>query len=167
VAKFEGLEKALKAVQSKVEDALLNEVADIVRNETVYHVYQDVYSRPESARYKRRYSQGGMGDTSNYESYVDADGDKSRTLVVTNTTPFNPYLNGVDASDGISANADRGSGLDGLVNYGDGWNGIEYDWAKDEPSRPYRENTIQDLEASKNHVKVLKAGLRKRGLTVK
>ena len=164
---FKGLDKALKVIQKKVEDTLLTEVAEVVKNEELYHVYEDMYSRPTSGFYERRYEQGGMGDKNNYQHFVDVNGENSRTLVVTNTTQFNPYLNGKDASDGYSQNTMRESGLDGPINYGDGWNGIKYDYAEGEPATDYIENTIEDLNASKNHVKALRAGLRKRGLTVK
>lgn len=161
MAKVNSIAEALKLVKEKVEDTLLFDVAEIIKNVEIYHVYKDVYPRPESAKYKRRYSQGGIGDKGNLEGYIEED-----TLVVANNTAFNPYLNGFDSHDGYSRNA--GQGLDGLVEYGDGgWKSYTYDWAEGEPARPFIRNTVEDLKAKKDHVRVLAAGLRKRGLSVK
>ena len=79
---------------------------------------------------------------------------------------FNPYLNGVDASGGISKNAGRGDGLDGLVNYGDGWGGIHYDWNPCGATN-YIKNAADELRSTKEHIDTMKRGLQKRGLNVK
>lgn len=161
--KVNSIAEALKIVKEKVEAALLVDVAETVKRTEIRHVYEDVYSRPESRLYQRRYSGGGIGDISNLEEYVEGD-----TLVVANTTPFNPYLNGTDSSAGYSQNAGLSEGLDGLIEYGDrNWKGIAYDWATYEPARPFVKNTVEELRASKEHVRALAGGLRKRGLNVK
>lgn len=162
MAKTKSISEVLKAIKEKVQDTLINDVAEAVKNVEIYHVYNDVYSRPESAAYERRYSNGGIGDVRNIEKYIEGD-----TLVLDNNTEFNPYLNGRDSFNGNSMNAGRAEGLDGLIEYGDGWNGINYDWAENEPGRPFIRNTIDDLNQSKDHVRMMIAGLRKRGLDVK
>lgn len=160
--KFIGLDKALKAIQGKVNDTLLHEVAETIKQTEITHVYDDVYTR-DPGRYTRRYANGGLGDINNLYEYLEGDG----VLGVAQGTPFNPYVNGVDASDGISHNTPLGmNGLDGLVNYGNGWNGIEYDVKSWGPTN-FINNTVDELKSTKEHVQALKQGLKARGLNVK
>lgn len=113
-----------------------------------------------SGAYRRRYADGGLGDVNNLKESLASDG----VLVVSNETPFNPYLNGVDASGGISENS--GNELAGLVNYGDGWNGYGYDYSN-RGATNFIQKAVDDLKASGEHVKAMNDGLQKRGLTVK
>lgn len=160
--KFKGLDKALKVIQGKVNDALLHEVADTIKIVEREHIYDDVYSR-DPGRYVRRYDEGGLGDMNNMYEYLEGDG----VLGVAQGTPFNPYINGVDEEGGISQNTSLGmSGLDGLVNYGNGWNGINYDVKAWGPTN-FIENTVGELKSTGEHTQALKNGLKKRGLDVK
>ena len=151
---------AQKRLQGKVNEVLLDEVANEVKVEEVNNISIDVYGRPTSGAYKRRYYDGGFGDESNMNARLEGDG----MLVVSNDTPFNPFLNGVGGE--LSDNAGRGEGLDGLINYGDGWNDIHYDWAACGPTR-YVEHTRQGLKSSGACGNALKIGLKKRGIDVK
>lgn len=151
---------ANKMVESKVNEVLLDEVTNEVKVEEVNNISIDVYGRPTSGAYKRRYYDGGFGDEGNINGRLEGNG----MLVVSNDTPFNPYLNGVGGE--LSDNAGRGEGLDGLIDYGDGWNGIHYDWAACGPTR-YAEHTKQNLKASGAIKKAMKEGLQERGLDVK
>lgn len=160
--KFKGLDKALKVIQDKVNDALLHEVADTIKETERERIYDDVYTR-DPGRYTRRYDAGGLGDINNMHEYLEGDG----VLGVAQGTPFNPYINGVNEDDGISQNTDRGvNGLDGLVNYGNGWSGINYDVKAWGPTN-FIENTVAELKSTGKHVEALKQGLKKRGLDVK
>ena len=150
---------AVKKVQVAVNEVLIDEVANEVKVEEVSNIVIDVYSRITSGAYKRRYYDGGFGDENNINARLEGDG----KLVVSNDTPFNPYLNGVDGE--LSENAGRGEGLDGLINYGDGWNGINYDWAACGPTN-YVEHTIQGFKSSGACTNALKSGLKKRGFDV-
>lgn len=157
--KFKGLDKALKVIQDKVNDTLLHEVAGTIKEVEREHIYNDVYTRPPG-QYLRRYDDGGLGDVNNMYEYLEGDG----VLGIAQGTPFNPYINGY--SPPLSQNVDLESGLDGLVNYGNGWNGIFYDVKAWGPTN-FIENTIDDLRSSGKHVEALKNGLKKRGLNVK
>lgn len=157
----DALKYANKLLKKKADDVLFNEVADKVRNIEQEHIYSDVYSRPESNKYKRRYSNGGFGDINNIVKRKDDD-----AVTISNDTEFNPYLNGRNGSGGISANASRANGLDGLINYGNGWNGIYYDWS-DESFTLYFENTLCELNNSKAHIDTMKNGLKRLGLDVR
>lgn len=160
--KVKSIAEALKYISSQINETLLDEVSESIKDAEIRHAYRDVYSRPDSLLYERRYSDGGIGDYDNLEERLEGDG----LLAVENVTPFNPYLNGRNASDGMSHNS--GEGLDGLVEFGDGgWKGLTYDWAKGEPARPFIQNTIDELRTTKAHVKSLKDGLKKRGVNVK
>ena len=151
----------LKAIlQKKINAALLTDVAEMIKVTEIQHVIDDVYSRPESREYHRRYANGGIGDVDNMHERLEGDG----LLAVSNDTPFNPFLNGYDDGDGTSANS--GEGLDGLIEYGDGWNGIHYDWAACEATN-FIENTKQELANTNKLAEALKAGLKKQGLNVK
>lgn len=157
---FKNLNSALKHVQKIVNETLLNEVTNAVKVAEIEHVMDDVYTRPTSGAYKRRYADGGLGDVNNLKESLASDG----VLVVSNETPFNPYLNGVDASGGLSLNS--GNALDGLVNFGDGWHDYYYDYSMCGPTN-FIEKAVDDLKSSGEHVKAMKDGLQKRGLTVK
>jgi hypothetical protein len=162
--KVNSIAEALKLVRENVQSTLFEEVAQTIKEVEIKHVNEDVYSREPSGIYNRRYSHGGIGDIANLEQYVEH-GANSDTLGISNNTKFNPYINGVNGDLGFSRNS--GYGLEGLIEHGDGWNGITYDWAEGEPARPFIQNSINDLKASKEHVRALAEGLRKRGLDVK
>lgn len=149
-----------KQLQKAVDASLLEEVTNAVKVAEVNSVVDYVYSRPTSGAYHRRYASGGLGSVENLHERLDGSG----VLVVTNDTPFNPFLNGRDENKGISANS--GNGLAGLVNYGDGWNGYEYDYSS-KGATNFIQNTVGDLAASGDHVKALKSGLIKQGFDVK
>ena len=158
----EALELAIKKIKPVVNDALLTDVADTIKIVEREHIYDDVYTR-DPGRYTRRYDNGGLGDMDNMYEYLEGDG----LLGVAQGTPFNPYINGVDDEDGISENTSRGmNGLDGLVNYGDGWKDIRYD-VKPWGSTGFIEKTVGELKSTKEHVGSLRNGLIARGLDVK
>jgi hypothetical protein len=155
------LAAATKQIQKAVDASLLNEVTDGVRQVEQAHISEDVYERIFPKVYKRRYgSRGGIIADKNIVGHLTGNGE----LSVSNETPFNPYLNGEDSSVGMSDNS--GEGLDGLINYGDGWNGLHYDIIPFGPTN-FREHTIEELEATKYHVEKLKEGLIKRGFDCK
>lgn len=162
---YNSIQAALAAIQKKVmdsvNDTLLNEVSHVVKVAEVHRIMEDVYSRETGGQYERRYFDGGLGDPANLKERLEGDG----VLAISNDTPFNPYLNGLDESNGLSENSGR-FGLAGLVNFGDGWNGIEYDWAKSGETN-FIENTRIELSSEKTHVNAMKDGLKKRGFNVK
>jgi hypothetical protein len=152
------LEKILK---QKIQDSLKNEVAQVVKKTMQEHVESDVYDAyhidedtgelTQPFRYKRRGRSGGLADIDLMESDVN-----DLTLSVSNMAK---------GEDGYLA---------GLINYGDGYNGMhyEYDTNRDDTSwqylrpRPFIDNTAEELNLTKEHEQVLRQALRKRGLNV-
>ena len=100
---------------------------------------------------------GGFADPGNIEGTLVADGE----LVVENVTPFNPGYE----------TANSGSGLAGLIEYGDGYQGHTYDYyPKNKPAtyaepRPFMEDTRDIVKRGLKHT--IATALEDRGLEVK
>jgi hypothetical protein len=153
------LEKYIKAkLKPDIQYILNTDVAGTIMEKEQEHIEKDVYSRRTSGEYERR-GTGGLGDMDNMvpEPYGDLG------VAIVNDTPFNPYLNGTDESGGISRN--EGEGLPGLVNYGNGWNGINYDYSHYDATN-FIEHTKEDLKDGKAVSVAMRVGLHKMGYNI-
>ncbi len=155
----------LKAeIERRIEDALVNEVAVVVKEVVYKHILSDVYNFPQ-ARYARRGAYDGLGDMDNtYSRLVN-----KNTLSVENIAKTNPYLNGIDTSlkfpnnsftqRGYSAHMDK----DYLAPIVESGNGYDY---KSPGARPFMQNSYEELIDFGAHIKAMKEGLRRQGLNV-
>lgn len=157
-----------KELLNRINIALDEDVADVVKNVMTDHILQDVYdARPEGA-YVRRYNQSGndinspFDDTDNTGlldpntiiATIDGDGG----LKVENVTLGSKYYY-KDGEKKTSQNA--GKPIAEVIETGEG-----YDIANIKP-RPFMENTAEDIKEHNYHIQALKDGLKKLGLEVK
>lgn len=152
----EALRHVKKQLIPKINDALTHEVyeaATLAESDAIYGI---VYSTVTSGKYRRRKDNGGLSDPEHMQM-VGGKASNCR-IEIRNNTPVNPFLNGVDASGGLSKNTGR---LDVIVESGSG-----YDFASPGP-RPFTQATIEGLRDNRGHIEAMKDGLIRQGLNVK
>jgi hypothetical protein len=158
---FKSMDELFKHIKDTVNNSLENEVTDTVREFEQQHIDDDVYSVYKPKMYKRRGLDGGLIADENIIGYVD---ESKSTLTVVNATPPNPH-----ALDEDLVTTDKN--LPELIEYGDGYNGNNYDFPTDDGAfmypRPFVENTIDELKNTKEHIKALKEGLKRNGINTK
>lgn len=142
----------LKDLRADIEDTLMSEVLDEVKEIELRHVEEDVLSTYSPKIYKRR-GAGGIDDANNITGKVE-----DMQLIVDNITPFNDgyntYNHGIELSD--------------LINAGEKRSGYYYDFDGDfTQPRPFIDNTIDEIEQTDSVEKALAKGLRKRKYDVK
>jgi hypothetical protein len=153
--------KSIKALcanlQGYVNAALEEEVMDAVRETEQEKAIEVVYATYKASMYSRRGLDGGLVADENIVGTLLADG----VLSVDNIAEFNEN----------PPSSNSGWGLAGLVEYGNGWNGHQYDYA-DNPDaaylkpRPFIESTADELADGSIIKAALRKGLRKNGLLV-
>lgn len=159
---------SLAELQSQIEeavtDALNGDVANYIKQKLISHANSDIYgvNEPDPWGYHRRYS---FLDENQYL----VEDHKKMSLIITPKQVFNMGYSSTDS--GIkNSNPDW---LAGLINYGNGWNGVTYDfyecvhkgpwWL---PARPFLDNTVEELENGELGDQ-LWVSLKKRGFNVK
>ena len=153
------LKELEKALQEKVDVALLTDVAQTVTEVMQDHIAQDVYDVYNPSRYARRMNENGLLDNRNINSSIDGN-----TLIVENNTLGSPYY--YDPSDKkIKKSVNAGEEIVGVIESGRGYD--ISDWEYDSVPRPFIENTREELKDYEWHKKALKQGLQKQGLEVK
>lgn len=151
------LKELEKALQGKVEIALLTDVAETVRDVMLDHIIEDVYDEYTPFEYSRRNNENGLMDGNNINASIEGN-----TLIVENNTLGKPYYReGKELK--RSQNADQE--IAGVIESGQGYD--IHDWEYDGISRPFIENTRRELVDYDWHKKALKQGLQKQGLEVK
>jgi hypothetical protein len=163
---FKDVNSLLKAIQEKVSSTLLNEVAEKVRDVEQEMIDKDVYAvynvidgeQYEPFEHKRRRDHGGLKDRSTMVGYVTESNNSSQLEVI------NEAKGDQDTSLYIAP----------LVEYGDSY-GEGYDYKTNRTNtadqylspRPFKEDTVKELQQTGEHIQALKQGLIKRGLNVK
>ena len=151
------LKELEKALQEKVEIALLTDVAETVRDVMLDHIIEDVYDEYTPFEYSRRNNENGLMDGNNINASIEGN-----TLIVENNTLGRPYYrDGKELK--RSQNADQE--IAGVIESGQGYD--IHDWEYDGIPRPFIENTRKELVDYDWHKKALKQGLQKQGLEVK
>lgn len=152
------LEKYLK--EKVIPNILKNEIKNVVVETELKHIKSDVYDVYTPKVYPnieqdihRRGADGGMLDPKNIKHTLIS----NDTLSVTNETPPNPY-----ARDGATVNKN----LPELIEFGDSYNGNEYDYTDDPDAkylqpRSFTANTIEDLKNSDKLINALHDGLKR------
>lgn len=155
---FRSLKTLNAYIKKQINDSLKEEVLEAVKDVELDHISDDVLGAYNPIEYARRDTRG-IDDPANIIAAPPRDG----ILEVENVTQFNPGY----GSD------NTGYGLVGLIEYGNGWNGYNYEYPHPggrkpfNKPRPFIQNTKEDLKNNKQHVIALKDGLNKRGIKTK
>ena len=151
---YDDVEELLKSLEADIEDTLMHEVLDEVKEIELRHVEEDVLDIYTPKIYERRsIGEGGIDDPDNIVGTVE-----NMELEVENITPF--------ASGYGTWN--RGIGLTELINDGNSTSGYFYDYHGEfNQPRPFLDNTIEEIERTDDVEDALARGLNKRKWTVK
>ena len=137
----------LKDLKSDIEDVLLDEVLDEVKEIELKHIKEDVFDIYSPKIYQRRVV-GGISDPDNIVGEVN-----DMQLEVENVARFNDDY----------GTYNHGTGLADLINDGENRNGYFYDYPGEfTQPRPFIDNTIDEIERTDSVEKALKKGLKKR-----
>lgn len=149
---YDDVEELLKSLEADIEDTLMHEVLDEVKEIELRHVEDDVFDVYKPKIYERRDS-GGIDDPDNIVGTI-----QNMEMEVENITPF--------ASGYGTWN--RGVGLTELINDGNRTSGYFYDYPGEfNQPRPFLDNTIEEIERTDDVENALARGLNKRKWTVK
>lgn len=148
---YDNIDILLKDLKSDIEDTLMDEVLDEVKNIEIEHVEEDVFSVYSPSIYKRRLNDG-IDDPDNIVGEVH-----DMQLEVDNITQFNDDY----------GTYNHGRGLADLINDGEGRSGFFYDYpGRFERARPFIDDTIDEIEQTDSVENALAKGLKKRNYDV-
>lgn len=137
----------IKDLKSDIEDVLMDEVLDEVKEIELKHVEDDVFSVYQPKIYERR-RHGGISDSDNIIGEV-----KDMQLEVDNITQFNDNY----------GTYNHGLGLAELINDGEHRGGYYYDYIGEfTKPRPFLDNTIDEIENGNSVENALEKGLKRR-----
>lgn len=149
---YDDIDMLLNDIKSDIDEVLMDDVLNEVRNIELKHVEDDVFSVYSPKIYERRGS-GGIDDPENIVGEVN-----HMHLEVDNVTQFN---------DGYGT-YNHGDGLAELINDGDSLTGHFYDYQGEfNQPRPFLDNTIEEIDKTDSVENALADGLRKRNYDVK
>lgn len=137
--KFNNLNDLFKKIENDIQDTMMNEVAETVKDEMQTAIQRTVYDAYTPKQYSRRLSDGGMLDSKNIQTMSDG-----HTLTVKNIAPLD--------------NGRTDYALDDIVVNGMGY--MPY-------PRDFYSECAEQLKTSEKHVEALKQGLKKKGYGVK
>lgn len=148
---YDDINALLKDLKLDIEDTLMDEILDEVKDIELRHIEQDVFSAYSPLIYKRRETDG-INDSSNIVGEV-----YDMQLEVDNITAFN---NGYGTYN-------HGIGLADLINDGNNLRGHFYDYPGEfNQPRPFIDNTIEEIKQTGSIENALAKGLRKRNYDV-
>lgn len=150
---YNDIDALLNDVRKDIDNALMCEVLNAVKEIEIEHIQSEVYSVHQPTTYERRTSDG-IDDPNNIVGTVN-----KGELLVDNITEFNTGYGTMN----------HGQGLDILINGGDGAGGYSYDYpfrirVPYTDPRPFIDRTEEELDNSSKVENALEKGLRKRGL---
>ncbi len=137
---FNNLNDLFKKIENDIQDTMRNEVADTVKANMAEAIQTSVYSVYSPEYYNRRMNNGGLSDTHNMEVTEIQNG-----VSVHNAAPLDNGRNDYDFDD-IIVNR-------GVLGYPHG--------------RDFYSETVEELSDNKEHMQVLKDGMKKRGYSCK
>lgn len=151
---FESLEALERYVLDKAKEAMMNEVATVIKKEQSQQVKREVYEKFEPVEYERREDDGGLSDIRNMETTIRSS-THSVTVTVKNKTKGNSDY----------GNNPNDKYIDGIIASGQGYqyHGVNSKKTYERP-RPVDEYTTDELERTKRHVSALIQGLKSRGI---
>lgn len=138
--KFNNLNDLFKKIENDIQDTMMNEVAENVKDEMIDAVQTSVYSVYDPVEYNRRYGKGGLGARENIK--VD---EIDNGIMLKDIAPLDNGRTDY-ALDDIIVNR-------GVLGYPQG--------------RDFYSETIEQMENNGRCIKALKDGLKKRGYEVK
>ncbi len=145
---YDDLDELLKDMCSDIEDTLMDEVLDEVRNIEMKHIQRDVLSTYTPTIYERRGAYG-IGDPNNIVGEV-----RDMSLEVDNITRFREGY----------GTSNHGIGLADLINDGDRLDGYYYDYpGVFNLPRPFIDNTQEEIDKTDRVDRALEKGLKRRG----
>lgn len=154
---FNNVNELINHLESNVlRDVLENEVFDVVAQTQSRMVFEHVYNKYRPVVYKRRGYSGGLGDPKNIVGSFYKKNNTIQMLIENKTRGYN-----------------SGQYIAGLIEYGDGYNGMKYDFPYKNrldsrytylKERPFIRKTIEFLEKSGRHIDALERGLNRRGI---
>lgn len=148
---YDGVDTLLKDLKSDIEDTLMDEVLDEIKNIEIEHIEEDVFAVYTPSIYKRRQNDG-IDDPDNIIGEVH-----NMQLEVDNVTEFNDDY----------GTYNHGIGLADLINDGERRSGFFYDYQGEfEKARPFIDNTIDEIEQTDSVENALAKGLKKRNYDV-
>lgn len=148
---YDDVDTLLKDLKSDIEDVLMDEVLDEIKEIELTHIREDVLSVYSPQIYKRR-SLGGIDDPDNIVGEIDGGG-----LTVDNITRFNDDY----------GTYNHGMGLAELINDGNSLHGYFYDYPGEfEQPRPFIDYTMEEIEQTDSVENALVRGLKKRNYNV-
>lgn len=144
---YDDVNALLKDLKADIEDTLMDEVLDEVKDIELRHIEEDVFSVYNPSIYKRR-TADGIDDPDNIVGEV-----RNMQLEVDNVTQFNEGY----------GTYNHGTGLANLINDGESLHGYFYDYPGEfiQP-RPFIDNTIEEIEQTSSVEDALEKGLKKR-----
>ena len=135
---FKNLNSLCRHIEKQIQDTMVNEVADTVKDNMTEAVHTSVYDAYSPQYYNRRMNNGGLSDTQNIE--------------------VTEIKNGIAVHDAASLDNGRNDyNLDEIIVYGLGNQPFE---------RDFYSETAERLSENQEHTEVLKQGLKKRGIEV-
>jgi len=144
---YDDVDELLNDIKSDIEDTLMCEVLDEVKDIELQYIKHDVLSVYKPKIYGRR-SSGGIDDIRNIVGYK---GDMS--ISIDNVTRFN---------DGYGT-YNHGEGLADLINDGNSLKGYFYDFSGEfEQPRPFIDNTALEVEKTDRVENALAKGMKRR-----
>lgn len=152
---YDDIDVLLKDLKSDIEDTLLDEVLETVRDIEMEHVQDEVFSVYSPTIYERR-SSGGLDDRENVVGQV-----KNGVLIVQNGTPFNEGYGTENKGIGLAVMVNDGGTYKHDYDYG--FRTIEAPFSK---PRPFLDNTAEEIERTDDVENALAKGLRKRNYDV-
>ena len=149
---YDDIDELLIDIQSDIEDVLMDDVLDTIKDIELKHVERDVFFVYSPKIYKRR-GVGGIDDPDNIIGTV-----RNMELTVDNVTPFNDDY----------GTSNSGVGLAELINDGDNLHGYFYDYPGEfNQPRPFIDNTVEEIEQTDDVENALAKGLRRKKYDVK
>lgn len=148
---YDDIDMLLKDLKFDIEDTLMDEVLDEVKDIELKHIEQDVYETYTPKIYVRR-SNDGIGDPDNIVGEVH-----NMQLEVDNVASFNEDY----------GTHNHGTGLATLLNDGNSLNGYFYDFPGEfTQPRPFLDHTEEEIEKTDSVENALAKGLKRRNYDV-
>lgn len=161
---FNNIKELELYVNKRIFEALNNDVAEVIKvveqrnvEDVVYQGYVTSNLGGQPWRYKRRRTNNGLQDKKNMIHNVKWTADGFVLSIENITTGSRDSFKIAD-----------------LVEYGDGYNGKEYEWKRNRDgtaeeylkARPFTKETIRELKTNKEHIYAFKRAMKAKGINL-
>lgn len=107
---FDDLESLLEYVEDDIENVMLTEITEEIKDKEVEVIEEVVYGAYDPLYYQRRREQGGLMDKDNMTSYIEKYPDGEIVLFVENDTKVSPATYDSDRNDDLDIIIENGMG---------------------------------------------------------